>query len=160
MGIQERRVGKELPRCTGFSLGLKGSNVNCIGGAGFVNGIKWADYGVWQMHILLMDKFMGKAARRIDLDLSWIDLLATFLPSSTKYGTSPKVLYLHSVICFLLGLLFLSAYLHWWSAGFLILARCDILSSIGVAIVVFFGKGADVDESPSSAKRQGNGSNT
>jgi len=71
MGIQERCVGQELPRCTGFCLGLRTQ-----GGEGIkLGGIK---YGVWQLHILLM----GYGGRR--MDLSEVDRFG-----DVHYSTSP-----------------------------------------------------------------------
>jgi len=59
-------VGQELPRCTGFCLGLRTQ-----GGEGIkLGGIK---YGVWQLHILLMGYGVG-----VWTFPKWIDL-ATFI---------------------------------------------------------------------------------
>jgi len=63
MGIQERRVGQELPRCTSFCLGLRIQD----GEGTKLGGFK---YGVWQLHKLLMGYGVGGAGTF----LHWIDL--------------------------------------------------------------------------------------
>ena len=87
-------------------------------GARVLNGIKWGriKYGVWQLHTLLMDAFMGMGGRRRDL-FELILLAGERSPCSSGYGIFASGYRLqHRSSGFRLGVSRF-ALLHWWSVG-------------------------------------------
>ena len=119
MGIQERSVGQEFSRCTGFCLGLnKGGRPHGTEGTKKLAGIK---FGVWQLHILLIDGIRGSAYGPFEVD--------------RRHGIPSSGLMVFSFLFpFGLGTLFgccrlcyCGVFLHWWSEG--VFHHRDILCS-------------------------------
>jgi len=98
-------MGQEFPRCTGFCLGLSKESDSRKGRHKKLAGIK---YGVWQLHILLIDGIRGLAYgpfQQIDSSLCSVWLMVSF-GLGTSFGC-----------CRLFFLFFCGVFLHWWSEG-------------------------------------------
>jgi len=100
-------VGQELPRCTGFCLGLRTQDRKGTKLGGF-------KYGVWQLHILLMGYGVGAWAFP-----QWIDLAMIVIQHHQSHPFGLVAGFSFGVYCSVPC----DFSLHWWSVGIVCLYR-------------------------------------